>query len=145
MVSTHGLTHQRAASSILALSTRNDRCAAEKTVIDWCGVRLCVTGAAQRSGPRHLKLSATGLFFQLFAHLSPAAKIRVKVGISARRRDVFERAHVAIAQQTLAQLNVFFDVALAVVREVRDAGTACGADLLQLFDRHRALVVLHER
>jgi hypothetical protein len=98
MVSTHGLTHQRAASSILALSTRNDRCAAEKTVIDWCGVRLCVTGAAQTSGPRHL----AALFFELFAHLSPAAKIRVKVGISARGRDVFEWAHVAIAQQALA-------------------------------------------
>jgi hypothetical protein len=98
MVSTHGLTHQRAASSILALSTRNDRCAAEKTVIDWCGVRLCVTGAAQTSGPRHL----AALFFELFAHLSPAAKISVKIDVIDRRCDVFERAHVTIAQQALA-------------------------------------------
>jgi hypothetical protein len=46
MVSTCGLIHQRAASSILALSTRDACCAAEKTVICWCGVKPRVTGAA---------------------------------------------------------------------------------------------------
>jgi hypothetical protein len=47
MVSTRGPIHRRAASSILALSTRDDCCVAEKTVIGWCGIGLRVTGAAQ--------------------------------------------------------------------------------------------------
>jgi hypothetical protein len=49
MVSTCGLIHQHAASSILALSTRDLRCAAEKTVICWCGIKPRVTGAALRA------------------------------------------------------------------------------------------------
>jgi len=70
----------------------------EKTVVDWCGTKPCVTGAAQKSGHRHLR----GLFFQLFAHLAPAAEVSVEISIIARSCDVLERAHVAIAQQTLA-------------------------------------------
>jgi len=29
-------------------------CETEKTVINWCSIRPCVTGAALTSGPRHL-------------------------------------------------------------------------------------------
>ena len=92
------LTHRCAASSILALSTHDGRCDAEKAVIDWCSIKPCVTGAAQKSGPRHLR----GLFFQLFAHLAPAAEISMKICVIARHCDVLKWAHVAIAQQTLA-------------------------------------------
>jgi len=46
MVSTCGLIHQHAVSSILALSTRDKRCVAERTVIVWCGIKPRVTGAA---------------------------------------------------------------------------------------------------
>ncbi len=45
MVSTHSPIHWRAASSILALSTRDDCCVAEKTVIRCYCIGLCVTGA----------------------------------------------------------------------------------------------------
>ena len=49
MVSTRSLIHWRAASSILALSTRDDGCVAEKTVVGWCSIGLRVTGAAHRA------------------------------------------------------------------------------------------------
>ncbi|GAC1388454.1 MAG: hypothetical protein NVSMB31_02410 [Vulcanimicrobiaceae bacterium] len=58
MVSTRSLIHWRAASSILALSTRSN-CVAERTVICWCSIKLRVTGAAQIGRPSALQ---TGRF-----------------------------------------------------------------------------------
>ena len=85
-------------------------------------------GAAQHSRPlmvcdqaAHVG-SAVGFVsdcrFDLSAHLKPTAKVRLKRAIGRGRRHVLERTQVTIGAQAIVQLEVSFDLAHALVREI---------------------------
>jgi hypothetical protein len=56
---------------------------------------------------------------------------------------VLERTEVPVALETLIELEILFDFTPAVMREIRNAGTARGGDSLANLRLEESFVLLH--